>query len=76
MDHDQINAHLDKHLPADAKAALSLTGSGVQLCPIFTAVRPILVAVSSIPLLPKRWRDALATFVRVLDAVCPEAQLA
>lgn len=42
-----------------------------KICPIYKSIKPILLALSEFPLLPKAWRDALKTFISVMDAICP-----
>ena len=42
-----------------------------NVCGIYKVVRPILVLVSNLPIIPQKWRDALKTFISVLDTVCP-----
>jgi hypothetical protein len=42
-----------------------------NICPAYKIVRPILVLLSNLPLLPQKWRDAIKAFMGVLDAICP-----
>lgn len=42
-----------------------------QLCPIYKAVRPILVGLSNLPLIPQKWRDAIKAFIGIVDLLCP-----
>ena len=41
-----------------------------QICPIYKIVRPIFLVVTNLPI-PKKWKDAIKTFMEVLDALCP-----
>jgi hypothetical protein len=55
-----------------AAAAQATPGDVLKkICAIYKVVRPILVAVSKIPLIPKKWRDAITTFVGLMDQLCP-----
>lgn len=42
-----------------------------NVCGIYKIVRPFLALVSNIPLIPKKWRDAIKTFMGVMDGICP-----
>ena len=44
-----------------------------KICEVYKAVRPILMIVSTFPLLPARWKKIVLIFVRVLDSLCPVA---
>jgi hypothetical protein len=41
-----------------------------QVCPIYQAIRPILKSLLSLPI-PKKWKDAIRSFIRLMDLVCP-----
>ena len=47
------------------------TGVLQKICGIYRGIRPILIAIESIPLIPKKWRDALKTFTDLMDTLCP-----
>ncbi len=42
-----------------------------RICSIYRTVRPILVALSTFPLIPPKWREALKVFISVMDQLCP-----
>lgn len=42
-----------------------------RICSIYRTVRPILVVLSTFPLIPPRWREALTIFINVMDQLCP-----
>lgn len=42
-----------------------------QICPIYKAIRPILVILSNLPLIPPGWRNAIKAFIGIMDALCP-----
>jgi len=47
-------------------------GSVLQkLCGAFKVIRPILMAISSFPLLPPSWRQAIKVFISLMDTLCP-----
>lgn len=43
-----------------------------QICGIYRVVRPILIALSNLPFIPQAWRNALKTFIRLMDLLCPQ----
>lgn len=55
---------------AGKAAAASPADIIAQICPIYQAIRPILKSLLSLPI-PKKWKDAIRTFMRLLDLVCP-----
>jgi hypothetical protein len=48
----------------ESRARVNATG---RLITIYRAVQPILDVLSTLPLLPQSWRDALREFVAALD---------
>lgn len=46
---------------------------GSKLCPIYTAIRPILVGIENFFFIPARWKGVIQTFVLALDNACPGA---
>jgi hypothetical protein len=42
-----------------------------KVCAIYKIVRPFLALVSNVPLIPKKWRDAIKTFMGLMDGLCP-----
>ena len=42
-----------------------------DVCAAYKMVKPILVLVAGIPLIPKKWRDAINVFIGVVDKICP-----
>jgi hypothetical protein len=65
-------AAIDAHVRARSATALSTpaqtAGNAWQrLIARYTAIRPILVALSAIPLIPPTWRAGLAAFIATAD---------
>lgn len=60
-----------QHVSA-AAAASSPAAAIANVCGIYGTVRPILVLVSSLPLIPKKWKDAIKVFIKVMDTICPQ----
>jgi hypothetical protein len=49
-------------------------GSSIQkLAKVYTAVKPLLTVVSTLPLFPQAWRAALSLFVAAIEAVVSTA---
>jgi hypothetical protein len=55
------------HLAPGTPAAQAIP----NICPIYKIVRPFLLLASNLPLIPQKWRDAIAEFVKVMDTFCP-----
>jgi len=66
---EDVNAHIEKHLPADKSK--SLTATAPDLCNIYVIVRPILVLASQALFIPEKWRDGIKALIAALDAICP-----
>lgn len=43
-----------------------------QICPIYRVIRPILQGILSLPFIPEAWKQAIRTFIRLMDLVCPQ----
>jgi hypothetical protein len=56
-----------RHVAAGSPPAAALP----NVCAIYKIVRPILILISNLPLIPQKWRDALKIFVQILDTICP-----
>ena len=54
-------------------AAVATTPGDVlkKICAIYKVVRPILLGVTKIPFIPKKWKDAISTFIGLMDKLCP-----
>lgn len=54
-------------------AAVAANPSDVlkKICSIYRVIRPILVALSNLPLIPGSWKTALKTFISLMDTLCP-----
>lgn len=73
-DFDQINDHIEKtYVEFDEKsiAVLDKNNALSKLCGIYKVIRPILVAITKVIIIPKKWRNAIQTFISVMDIVCP-----
>lgn len=57
-----------KHHPGAASASAAAVPN---VCAAYKVIRPILVLASNTPLIPQRWRDALKSFIGVMDVFCP-----
>jgi hypothetical protein len=57
--------HLTKASAANPAAALP------NVCAAYKVIKPILVLISGIPLIPQKWRDAIKAFIGVMDTLCP-----
>ena len=54
-----------------ASTAASPAAAIPNVCAIYKVVRPFLVLASNLPLLPKKWRDAIKIFIQAMDTFCP-----
>jgi len=69
---ERINAHIRRiDLPAliTATAVESQPDRGKRLIAAYAAIRPILVALSAVPIIPSIWRTAMSIFTPTLDEV-------
>jgi len=69
---ERINAHIRRiDLPAliTATAVESQPDRGKRLIAAYAAIRPILVALGAVPMIPSIWRTALRIFTTTLDEV-------
>lgn len=42
-----------------------------KVCGVYKKVRPFLEVINSLFFLPKKWRAAIASFMLVMDGLCP-----
>lgn len=68
---EEVNAHIEKHFTADKRQALNQAMGAGSICNVYHIVRPILVIISSLPLIPSKWKDAVKLLIGTLDAMCP-----
>ncbi len=57
---------------AAARAAADPAAIFGQVCAAYKVIRPILALLLNTPFLPKKWKDAVKAFMKVLDAICPQ----
>lgn len=69
---------VDKHIQsADLSALQSPAASATEslaipnVCQAYGVIRPILVLVANLPIIPRKWKDAIKAFMQVLDSFCP-----
>ena len=67
---EDVNAHVEKHLPAFKASATA--AAAPDLCSIYAIARPILVLASQTPLIPQTWREGIKALIAALDVVCPQ----
>jgi len=77
---EQIEAHIKaanleqyEHQPAHAAAApqLDLAGQLKRICSVYKAIKPILQVVVNFPLIPSSIKNAIKTFMNVMNTICP-----
>ena len=77
---EQIDAAINKFDFAAHHGAVAKLGPAAasnpalalpQLCPIYKVVKPILVALSNLIIIPQKWRDAIKAFMAIVDVLCP-----
>ena len=77
---EEVNKHFESvDLSAFHKGGRSYFAPGAgatadvlqKICSIYKIVRPFLVLVSNIPLIPAKWREAIKTFINLMDGICP-----
>jgi hypothetical protein len=55
-----------------ATAAASLAAAIPNVCGAYQVIRPILALIANLPLIPKKWKDAIKVFMQVMDTLCPQ----
>ena len=79
---EEIDAHINKanldvFKPGGAKhfAAPAVAASPgdvlTKVCGIYHVIKPILQGVLLIPFIPTKWKDAIRTFMSLMDTLCP-----
>lgn len=75
---EQIEAHIQsanlQQFEAKQQPGAQAEGLADQLkkvCSVYKAIRPVLKAVISFPLIPGSIKNAIRTFMSVLDTICP-----
>jgi hypothetical protein len=78
LTYEELEAHVDKYLPAVQAAAAKPQAAGASaeaaipnVCPAYKLVRPILQAVLLIPFISAKIKNAIKAFMKVMDAICP-----
>lgn len=54
-----------------AAAGASADAAIPNVCGAYKVIKPILQLVSNLPIIPKKWKDAIKLFIGVMDAFCP-----
>jgi hypothetical protein len=81
MNLTELNSHANtldaegmiaEHSLTEAAGAEEIVG---KVCGIYQKVRPFLEAVGNLFFVPKKWRQAILTFVSVLDGLCPQSEI-
>lgn len=79
---EQVNEHFEnvdltvfqtggtKHFTT-ARAKASPDGVLADVCAIYRVVRPFLSLILNVPLIPASWKNAIRTFVNLMDQLCP-----
>lgn len=65
-------ADLSKLQPSAKAAAGGAAAAIPNVCQAYSVVRPFLALAAGVPFLPKKWRDAITAFMKVMDAICPQ----
>ena len=52
-------------------ASLDLGATLKKICGVYRGIRPILVVVVNFPLIPASVKNAIRTFMSVMDPICP-----
>ncbi len=67
LNHEGVAAHVES---VDL-AAIKALPQPQQLCGYWTAARPIVLLLASLPILPSQWKTIVAGLVASLDLFCP-----
>ena len=72
---EEVDKHIQNaDLSALQSAAATAGGAAAipNVCQAYGIIRPILVLVTNLPLIPKKWKDAVKAFMQVMDSFCPQ----
>ena len=79
---EEINDHINKadlsqfkegaakHFNA-ANVAADPSGVLQKVCSIYHVIKPILQGILLIPFIPAPWKEAIRTFIKLMDTLCP-----
>jgi hypothetical protein len=42
-----------------------------KVCGIYNVVKPILSIIANLPLIPAKWKEAVKTFMNLMNTICP-----
>ncbi|MDT7540978.1 MAG: hypothetical protein QOE33_882 [Acidobacteriota bacterium] len=59
-----------KHHLTAANLSANPAAAIPKICAAYNVVKPILQLLSNLPLIPKKWKDAIKAFMSVLDMLC------
>lgn len=66
------SADLSKIQAAAKGGAAAGTAAAIpNVCAAYNIVKPILLLVAALPIIPKKWKDAIKAFMGILNALCP-----
>ncbi len=72
---EQIEAHIKsanlEQFNQPHAQAQDLSAQLQKVCQIYKVIKPILQAVLSFPLIPSSIKNAIKTFVNVMNTICP-----
>ena len=60
-----------KYRMAPAGARLAPAAIPGQICAAYQIIKPILALIISMPFFPKKWKEAITLFMKIMAAVCP-----
>ena len=69
MNTEHIDLSVAEHL--DAHEAATAQNLKLNICDIFSKVRPVLVFAHSILFFKPKWQTALTNLINAMDAACP-----
>ncbi len=75
---EEVDKHIQSadlsKIQAAVKSGAAAGGTAAAIpnvCGAYQVVKPILLLLAGLPLIPKKWKDAIKAFMGVLDALCP-----
>lgn len=66
----EVNRHIES---ADLSGIAPAQGEAFDpkvICKAYKIIKPILVLITKLPFIPKKWKDGLEVFMTVLDPIC------
>jgi len=70
---DEINQEIERFKESTTRSANLQSFDIGQLCEIYRVIRPILLVLKNLPLIPDSWKKVITRFIEIVDGICPSS---